>query len=188
MTEAHFRLHGIYSSRVGPCSASLSTPLPRSTRPPNVRLKPNMTGNGLMHAKKIKNKTKQTNKKITIFRTYYFKELIYAAAVGKESRSKIQAWTGFELVTAVMPVQCSNNRVIKPTGKLIILRAKVYYINPGWIEWKIWELSMTDFNKSFLYIQIIHPCSIANIDCFMYSLTHATLLSLFFLLAVIISP
>ena len=31
---------------------------------------------------------------------------------------KIQAWMGFELMTYVIPVQCSTSWAIKPTGSL----------------------------------------------------------------------
>ena len=34
----------------------------------------------------------------------------------KKSLKKIQAWTGFEPITSAMPVQCSTNQTIKPTG------------------------------------------------------------------------
>ena len=34
----------------------------------------------------------------------------------KESLKKIQAWTRFEPMTSAMPVQCSTNWAIKPTG------------------------------------------------------------------------
>ena len=34
----------------------------------------------------------------------------------KESLKKIQAWTGFEPMTSAIPVKCSSNWAIKPTG------------------------------------------------------------------------
>ena len=34
----------------------------------------------------------------------------------KKAMKKIQAWTGFEPMTSAMPVQCSTNWAIKPTG------------------------------------------------------------------------
>ena len=34
----------------------------------------------------------------------------------KAWKKKIQAWTGFETMTSAMPVQCSTNWAIKPTG------------------------------------------------------------------------
>ena len=41
----------------------------------------------------------------------------------KESLKKIQAWKGFEPMTSEMPVQCSTNWAIKPTGSLFDLSA-----------------------------------------------------------------
>ena len=38
----------------------------------------------------------------------------------KESLKKIQAWTGFEPMTSVIPVQCSTNWAIKQLLKLRI--------------------------------------------------------------------
>ena len=37
----------------------------------------------------------------------------------KESLKKIQAWTGFEPMTSAIPVQCSTNWAIKPTGHCV---------------------------------------------------------------------
>ena len=138
MTEGHFRLHGIYSSRAGPCSASLSTPLPRSTRPPNVRLKPNMTGNGLIHTKKNKTKTttttttKQTNNKIQFF------ELIYI--ILKNLFTQQQWEREYEPNSGLSGIRahdlCSAGAVLyqpsyQANGKLIISRVKFCYINSG---------------------------------------------------------
>ena len=50
----------------------------------------------------------------------------------KESLKKIQAWTGFEPMTSAMPVQCSTNWAIKPTGGWSYCEFVMYL--EGWIN------------------------------------------------------
>ena len=44
----------------------------------------------------------------------------------KESLKKIQAWTGFEPMTSAIPVQCSTNWAIKPTGSWSLCEFVIY--------------------------------------------------------------
>ena len=44
----------------------------------------------------------------------------------KESLKKIQAWTGFEPMISVIPVQCSTNWAIKPTGSWSLCEFFIY--------------------------------------------------------------
>ena len=44
----------------------------------------------------------------------------------KESLKKIQAWTGFEPMTSAIPVKCSTNWAIKPTGSWSIKYVCMY--------------------------------------------------------------
>ena len=61
----------------------------------------------------------------------------------KESLKKIQAWTGFEPMTSAMPVQCSTNWVIKPTG--------------SWSYCDLWSFIRSS-NICFIYLHsFIHP-------------------------------
>ena len=46
----------------------------------------------------------------------------------KERLKKIQSWTGFEPMTSAIPVQCSTNWAIKPTGSWSLLRGSFFYL------------------------------------------------------------
>ena len=49
-------------------------------------------------------------------------------------KKKIQAWTGFEPMTSAMPVQCSTNWAIKPTGSWSYCEFVIYpwKMNQSW--------------------------------------------------------
>ena len=65
----------------------------------------------------------------------------------KESLKKIQAWTGFELMTSAMPVQCSINWAIKPTGSWSYCEFVIY---PSADKPNISFYSPTDAAQQFL--------------------------------------
>ena len=44
----------------------------------------------------------------------------------KKAWKKIQAWTGFEPMTSAIPVQCSTNWAIKPTGSWSLCEFVIY--------------------------------------------------------------
>ena len=50
----------------------------------------------------------------------------YLSSCEKKAWKKIQAWTGFEPMTSAIPVQCSTNWAIKPTGSWSLCEFVMY--------------------------------------------------------------
>ena len=57
---------------------------------------------------------------------YRSSQLLRNLTVSKWKPEKIQAWTGFEAMASAMPVQCSSNWALKPTGTWLHCEFVIY--------------------------------------------------------------